>query len=80
MTAARLKAAKPVPRRGAGIASNYPTVASVNQYGTVSTTDGRNAAHTHTTTTDGGAVSGGAHNHTITMAIQYIDVILASKD
>jgi hypothetical protein len=28
-------------------------------------------------TTDGG---GGAHNHPITMAIQYIDVILASKN
>lgn len=26
------------------------------------------------------AGSGGAHNHTITMAIQYIDIILASKD
>lgn len=66
--------------RGNGLASNYPTVASAQQYGNVSATDGRNAAHYHSITTDGGAVSGGAHNHGITMAIQYIDVILASKD
>jgi hypothetical protein len=36
-----------------------------------------NQTHTHSISSDG---SNSAHNHTITMSIQYIDIILASKN
>jgi Collagen triple helix repeat (20 copies) len=66
--------------RTTGIASNYPTVASANVYGTAGSSDGVNANHNHYFTSDATGGSGGAHNHGITMGIQYIDLILASKN
>ena len=72
-----------------GIVSAYTNTAACSvsgttaghQYGTYSF----NADHSHTFTTDNGTGGGQSHNHTFTgtaidLAVQYVDVIIATKD
>ena len=49
--------------------------------GTITTTTGGAGAHDHSYSgTTGSAGSGGTHTHTLDLAVQYVDIILASKD
>jgi hypothetical protein len=64
-----------------GVTGSSPVLYDLNAGATLSATGpfgvSSNQTHTHPISSDG---SNSAHNHSITMAIQYIDIILASKN